>query len=140
LLGFCIIRAISRRALFAVGVVGVGIGATALSWALSYGPANSWGWMSLQVQMGLGAALALALALSAMPRRGSAGLVLLCIGIYLSLLNQAPASPYFAQTLMAWEQGQFIRFHGVVQWLGWLWPYAALGYGLALILGRPTEN
>lgn len=140
LLGFCIIRAVPRRVMFAFAVLATAIAATALSWALSYGPANAWGWVSLQVQVGLGAALVLALVLSPMPRRGSAGLVLLCAGIYLSLLNQAPASPYFAQTLMAWEQGRFIRFHGVVQWLGWFWPYAALGYGLALILGRESEN
>ena len=56
--------------------------------------------------------------------------------IQLSLLNQASASAYFAQTLQTWEQGQFIRFHGVVQWLGWLWPYAALLYLLAMLSGR----
>ena len=140
LLGFCIIRSVPRRLAFVLAVLAMAIAATALSWALSYGPANAWGWVSLQVQVGLGAALILALVLSPMPRRGSAGLVLLCAGIYLSLLNQAPASPYFAQTLMAWEQGRFIRFHGVVQWLGWLWPYVALGYGLALILGPDSER
>ena len=26
------------------------------------------------------------------------------------------------------EQGRFIRFHGLAQWLGWLWPYAAVVY------------
>ncbi len=140
LLGFCIIRTTARRAIFALGLLAMGVAATALSWALSYGPAHAWGWVSLQVQIGLAAALVFALGLTPLPRRGSAGLVLLCLGIYLSLLNQAPASPYFAQTLMAWEQGRFIRFHGVVQWLGWFWPYAALGYGLALILGREREN
>ncbi len=140
LLGFCIIRAIPRRMVFVVAVIALGIAATTLSWALSYGPAHAWDWMSLQVQVGLGAALVLGLVLSPMPRRGSAGLVLLCAGIYLSLLNQAPASPYFAQTLLEWEQGRFIRFHGTVQWLGWLWPYAALGYGLGLILGRDSDS
>jgi hypothetical protein len=28
--------------------------------------------------------------------------------------------------LQTWEQGRFIRFHGVAQWLGWLWPYGVL--------------
>jgi hypothetical protein len=27
--------------------------------------------------------------------------------------------------LQAWEQGRFIRFNGLAQWLGWIWPYAA---------------
>ena len=71
--------------------------------------------------------------------RASAALVLLALGIYLSLLNQAPASPYFAQTLQTWEQGRFIRFHGVVQWLGWLWPFVAVGYVMARI-SKPNVN
>ena len=48
--------------------------------------------------------------------------------LHLNLLNQAPTSAYFAQTLQAWEQGRFIRFYGLGQWLGWLWPYVTLAY------------
>ena len=36
---------------------------------------------------------------------------------HLALLNQAPTSAYFAQTLQIWEQGRFIRFYGLGQWL-----------------------
>jgi hypothetical protein len=82
------------------------------------------------VQLGFAAALVLALALVAVPRRGCAALVLLALMLHLSLLNQAPASAYFAHTLQTWEQGRFIRFNGLAQWLGWLWPYAALFYVL----------
>ena len=46
----------------------------------------------------------------------------------MALLNQAPTSAYFAQTLQIWEQGRFIRFYGLGQWLGWLWPYVTLLY------------
>jgi hypothetical protein len=56
------------------------------------------------------------------------------------LLNQAPTSPYFAQTLATWEQGRFIRFHGLAQWLGWFWPYAALMYVLTQVGGRGPKN
>jgi hypothetical protein len=42
--------------------------------------------------------------------------------------------------LQAWEQGQFIRFHGLAQWLGWLWPYATLLYVLTLIGQRGAKN
>ena len=52
------------------------------------------------------------------------------------MLNQAPASAYFTDTLQAWEQGRFIRFHGLVQWLGWLWPYAVLVYVLLRLSRR----
>jgi hypothetical protein len=51
----------------------------------------------------------------------------------LSLINGAPETPYYAQTLQGWEQGRFIRFHGLAQWLGWLWPFAALGVALTAI-------
>ena len=72
------------------------------------------------------------------PYRAAAALTLLGLVVQLALLNQAPADPYFAQTLQTWEQGQFIRFHGVVQWLGWLWPYAALLYVLIRLSSRDT--
>ena len=49
-------------------------------------------------------------------------LALVALVWQLSLLNNASANAYFALTLQNWEQGQFIRFHGLIQWLGWLWP------------------
>jgi hypothetical protein len=63
--------------------------------------------------------------------------LLLSLAVSLSLLNRAPVSPYFAQSLQVWEQGQFIRFHGLSQWLGWLWPFAALWLGVRA-LARPS--
>jgi hypothetical protein len=78
--------------------------------------------------LSLGAALALMFALAS--RRVSATFLLLVLVIQQSLLNQAPESVYFSQTIQTWEQGQFIRFHGLVQWLGWLWPYAVLLFAL----------
>ena len=55
-------------------------------------------------------------------------LALAALVLQLSLLNMASADAYFAMTLQTWEQGRFIRFHGLIQWLGWLWPYALLVY------------
>lgn len=136
LLGFFVIPSVVRRLWFAVMVFAVGMGVTALSAALSYGPEHAWAWFSLPVKWGLGAAGALACAMLGLPRRATLALVLLALGIYLSLLNQSPASPYFAQTLSDWEQGRFIRFHGLAQWLGWLWPYGALVYLLIQVGDR----
>jgi VanZ family protein len=140
LLGFCVVRARARRAVFALMTVAAGLAVTALSAALSWGPAHAWAWLSLPVQVGMGLAVLLSLVLALVPWRASAALLLLCLGIYLSLLNQAPESAYFAQTLHAWEQGRFIRFHGLAQWLGWLWPYATLVYVLSLIGSRDAKN
>jgi VanZ family protein len=133
LLGYSVIRSISRRAAFAGIIVSIGVGATALSAAMSWGPGHAWAWLSLPVRLGLGVGLALALVLLPLPRRGCAALVLLALVVHLSLLNQAPASAYFADTLSAWEQGRFIRFNGLAQWLGWLWPYATLAYVLVRV-------
>jgi hypothetical protein len=52
----------------------------------------------------------------------------------------APADPYFAQSLQAWEQGRFVRFHGLAQWVGWLWPYAAMSWLLSRLGTRPGEG
>ena len=140
LLGYSIIQSIGRRVVFGAAAVAVGIAATALSAALSWGPSHAWAWLSLPVRMGLTVGLLLALVLLAIPRRGCAALVLLALVVHLSLLNQAPESAYFAHTLQTWEQGRFIRFHGLAQWLGWLWPYAALAYVLVRVSRSDAQN
>lgn len=140
LLGFCIIRSGMRRVVFVWAAVVVGLAVTALSSALSWGPVHAWAWLDLPALWGVGLAWVLATLLTLVPWRASAALALLALGVYLSLLNQAPENPYFAQTLQGWEQGKFIRFNGLAQWLGWLWPYATLVYVLALLWGRDTKN
>ena len=136
LLGYCVIRTAWQRAVFSLVMLAMGIAVSALSAALSYGPAHVWAWLDVPVRSGLALAAGLALLLLPLRRRGAAAFTLLALAIHLSLLNQAPASAYFSQTLQTWEQGRFIRFHGLAQWLGWLWPYAALLYVLARLSGR----
>lgn len=140
LLGFCVVRVRVRRLLLVLMVLAVGVAVSALSAALSWGPSHAWAWLGLPAQLGMVMAVLLALALALAPWRASAAVLLLALGIYLSILNQAPESPYFSQTLQAWEQGRFIRFHGLAQWLGWLWPYAVLGYVLSLIWQRGART
>lgn len=140
LLGYSIIRSSGRRAAFAFATIAVGVGATALSATLSWGPSHAWAWLSSPVRAGLMAGLVLPLLLLRVPRRGCAALVLLALVVHLSLLNQAPASAYFAQTLKTWEQGRFIRFNGLAQWLGWLWPYATLVYVLLRVSRSDPPN
>ena len=127
LLGYCVVRRLGQRTVMAAAAIAIGLGASALSAALSYGPQHAWAWLDAPVRAGIGLAALLAALLLAVPCRAAAALALLAQVIQLSLLNQAPADPYFAQTLQIWEQGRFIQFYGLVQWLGWLWPYAVLG-------------
>jgi VanZ family protein len=139
LLGSCVIRSRWRRALFVPICVGVGLAVTALSAALSWGPSHAWAWLDLPAQVGMVAAFGVGIAMALAPWRASAALLLLGLGLHLNLLNQAPEGAYFAQTLHEWGQGRFIRFHGLAQWLGWLWPYAVLVYVMTQI-GRPNAK
>jgi len=136
LLAYTILRSTGRRAAFALLTIGIGTLVTALSAALSWGPSHAWAWMSLPVRLGLLFGLLLAMLMLAVPRRGCAAVLLLVLVVHLSVLNQSPASAYFTDTLQAWEQGRFIRFNGVAQWLGWIWPYAVLVYVLLRVSRR----
>jgi VanZ family protein len=140
LLGFMVTRSIARRAILLPLTLLTGVAATALSAALSYGPEHAWAWLSLPVQVGIAAALFVGVLLLPAPRRFCAALLLVALVLHLSLLNQAPQSAYFAQTLATWEQGRFIRFHGLAQWLGWLWPFATLGYVLVALSRRARPS
>lgn len=130
LLAYSMARHLGRRVVLAVGIALVGVAATALSAALSYGPAHAWAWLGMPVRVGIWVGLVLAALALALPPRASAVLLLVVLTLHLGLLNDAPTSAYFAQTLLIWEQGRFIRFYGLGQWLGWLWPYATLVYVL----------
>jgi len=140
LLGYCVVHSLRHRLTLLVMLLAVGFAATGLSAALSWGPAHTWAWLSPTTAAGAVLALVVALLLSRTPARLSASLALLALGLSVGLLNQAPESPYFAQTLHAWEQGRFIRFHGFAQWLGWAWPYAAMAVALAHIARRSPDH
>jgi hypothetical protein len=126
LLGFSLIRRRLLRLKFVLLLLLVAVCLSALSATLSYGPRNAWTWLDLPALLGLGLGALVATLLVPLPHRTCLALLLLVGVLHLSLLNQAPASAYFAQTLQTWEQGRFIRFHGLAQWLGWLWPFAVL--------------
>lgn len=120
-----------RRALLAVGAPLVALGTTALSTALNFGPDHAWAWRTPTALVALVLASAVALALVRIGPRLAAGLALVALTGLVMLVHQAPTDPYFAQSLQGWEQGRFIRFHGLARWVGWLWPYAAMAWLLA---------
>ena len=128
LLAFSVLRQRYQRFVLAGLIVALGVGASALSAALTYGPAHAWGWVSTEVAVGLAVAVVGTVVMAFAPARVCLVLALVALVWQLSLLNNASADAYFALTLQTWEQGQFIRFHGLIQWLGWLWPYVALLY------------
>lgn len=114
------------RLILLLGAVVLGVAATTLSTALNFGPDHALSWMTPPVLPGITLGLALGCACAWLPRRASTGIGLIALTALVTLVNQAPSDPYYALSLQAWEQGRFIRFHGLAQWIGWLWPYLAI--------------
>lgn len=127
-LAFSAVAAPLRRLAAWSLILALGVGVTALSTALNFGPAHAGAWATARTWSALGAASLACMATLWLPMRMAAGLALVLLSALVTLVAQAPASPYFAASLQLWEQGQFIRFHGLAQWVGWLWPYAAISW------------
>ena len=136
LLAFSVARPGWRRLVLVLGAAGFGALATTLSTALNFGPQHALAWSTPQALAALCFSIAIAAALSHLPQRAAAALGLMALTALVTVVAQAPADPYFAQSLQAWEQGRFIRFHGAARWVGWLWPYVAIVYLVARVSGR----
>ncbi len=107
-----------------------------LSAALSYGPEHAWAWLTPPVQMGvsLGTALGFgAIGWRKIWEKNVHVALLVLTTVHLIGVNLTPANVYFEQNLQAWEQGQFMRFHGLGQWLGWCWPFLLVWHALNFV-------
>jgi len=136
LLIYAVVQQRRQRAAFTLGFAGVVVLAGTLSAAMTYGPVHAWDWLTPPVWTGLLFAGGLSAFSLPMAHRTCAWFSLLAWGFVLGVLNRAPDAAYFAESLDIWEQGRFIRFHGLSQWLGWLWPYATLWVAGRLALRR----
>ncbi len=128
-----------RRVVLVLGAALIGAAATTLSTALNFGPEHALAWRTANATAGLALGTLLAVLMALLPRRMAAGVGLVALSGLVALVAHAPADPYFADSLQAWEQGRFIRFHGAAQWVGWLWPYAALAYLLSRVAARGED-
>ena len=133
LLAFAAARPGWRRLGLALLVVGMAVGATTLSTVLNFGPDHALAWRTPGTLAAMGVALLLAVACLWLGPRLAGALALVSLTGVVVLVHGAPTDPYFADSLQGWEQGRFVRFHGVAQWLGWLWPYAAMAWLLARV-------
>jgi hypothetical protein len=121
----------------ALGLISLaGFGVTMLTHGLSFGPENAATWLQSAAQYGLWLGVLAGAVFTAVSKRMCWLLAFVCIVPHLTLQSTVALDPYFAQTLALWEGGQFIRFYGATQWLGWLWPYAAL----VLIMTRLIQS
>ena len=133
LLAYAAARPGWRRLGLALGGAALAVGATTLSTALNFGPDHALAWRTPGTLAAMGVALLLALAALWLNARLAGALALVALTGLVVLVHGAPTDPYYADSLQGWEQGRFVRFHGVVQWLGWLWPYAAMAWLLARV-------
>lgn len=128
-----------RRVWLSLVATVLAVATTTLSTALNFAPQHALAWATPQTSVALGVGAILALMTAWLPRRASAALGLIVLTLMATLVTMAPADPYYAISLQAWEQGRFIRFHGLAQWVGWFWPYAAMVH-LLVVLTRPLRK
>jgi VanZ family protein len=136
LMAFCVVHPGWRRGIFVLLAAAIALGVSTLSTALNFGPEHALTWLNPSVLPGVGMAILLALMMSDIPRRAAAGAGLMVLTALVFLVFQAPTDPYYAQTLSTWGQGKFIRFHGISQWVGWLWPYVAMCYFFTVVISH----
>jgi VanZ family protein len=137
-IAFTVARPGWRRGVLAAGAVTIGFAANTLSAALNFGPSHALAWITPVVVPAAVAALLMSLLLVAAPARMTDAFALVVLSALIALVVQAPADAYFAQSLQDWEQGRFIRFHGLAQWVGWLWPVVAIVW-LLVRIGAPLR-
>jgi len=136
LLAFTVVPPGWRRVPLALGALLLGGLTMMLSTALNFGPDHALAWLTPVTLPALVAATVIAASLGWVRRRLAAGIGLVVLTGLVMLVAQAPSDPYFADSLQSWEQGRFIRFHGLAQWIGWLWPYAAMAGLLSRLAAR----
>lgn len=139
----CLLAAAVTRGGWLRGFIGiaaalVAVIVTTLSTALNFGPDHAWAWMTRQVSQTLALATLAATVLCLLPRRICTVLGVIALTALVVSVAGAPADPYYAASLQGWEQGRFIRFHGLALWIGLLWPYAALAWLTARLARRPA--
>jgi hypothetical protein len=140
----CVACALARprslRVFLMSALVLVAVGVTALSTALNFGPVHAFGWLTLQSALGITIGAVGGVVLVGRSRTTCAALGVLVLLALIGLIHLAPLDPYYAQTLQAWENGRFIRFHGLSRWFGILWPYVALLWLLGRLWSRETHE
>lgn len=117
-----------RRLAVVLIVAASGVAITTLSTALNFGPQHAFAWLTASALLGLVVGALFAVLACRLSIRTCIALATISLTALVVAVAQAPEDPYFSQSLQAWEQGDFIRFHGAAQWVGWLWPFVALLY------------
>lgn len=126
LMAYVAVRPGQPRMVACVGTIGLGVGVTALSVGLWYGPSHAWSSFTAPAIVGVSLGAVTALAMMALSSTSAAVLCLGLLVLQIALINPVEHNAYYLQALQVWDQGRFARFYGLMQWIGWCWPYAAI--------------
>ncbi len=136
MLAYSISRPGWHRAALSAGATVLAFAAMTLSALLNFGPRHALAWLTPASVPALIAGGLAGMALAGLPQRVAAGIGLLALAAGVALAAHGPDDPFFALNLQAWEQGRFVHFHGMAQWIAWLWPYLAMGWLLSVLATR----
>ncbi len=136
LLALSVTRGVARRCAVALGLLLLAVAVTTLATALGFGPGHALAWATPSSPPALLAGLLLAVLAARLGPRTIAVSGVVALAAMVWLVSQAPGDPYFAISLQSWEQGRFVRFHGLALWIAWLWPYAACLWMLQRLFPR----
>ena len=139
LLGMAVVREHWQRLSWVSLVVVLALLSNTLSASVTYGPEHTFFWLTPLTAAGLGLGWLSALLLVRLSAVVLLRFMLLVQMGVLGVVNLVPSSTYFAQTVQTWEQGKFIRFHGLSEWLSWGWPFALLAWGVLHLLRDATH-
>lgn len=110
-----------QKALVLLMVIAVGV--SVLSSTLTFGWQHMGSWVNTKVMVSLLMAWILAYGVAMLGTRVNQLVLLMVLILHVLLANAIEQDVYLAQTLQTWEQGRYVRFNGLAQWVGWLWPY-----------------
>lgn len=140
LLGMAVMREAWQRLCWITLVVILALLSNTVSASVTYGPEHTGYWLTPVTGAGLGLGWLMALLVVKVRAVVLMRWMLLLQAGLLLVVNVAPSSTYFAQTVQTWEQGKFIRFHGLTEWLSWGWPFALLAWGVAYLLSDAART
>ena len=140
LLASAILRPGAPARLVLAGLVLSALAVRTVAFAILMRAEDVLAWLTAGAQQGLAAGLALALLALYLPRALRLVLAAVLLMAATVLVNLAPPNPYTTAMLKVWGQGHFLNFNGLTRLVSSLWPFAAIGYAMALASrgGRAT--
>lgn len=125
-----------RLMVWAVYVV-IALSLTALTWHMVFGPGQAWTWLWPPVRLGVLGGCLLGLLAIGLPRKVCQGLALAALLALLYGLNDA-AIPIYHD--LAMQERRLGVWYGLMPWLGWVWPFVAVGYLAVRLVYKPPMS